>query len=128
MTSNKPYLIRAIHDWIIDNNLTPYLLVNAAYPKIQVPMNYVKDGKIILNISLQACRGLLIDNENIVFAARFDGHTEQICFPPAAVIAIYAQENGKGMEFGIEIEPLSENDGKTKTKKPLLTLVKNNDK
>ncbi len=129
MTTNKSYLIRAIYDWIIDNNCTPYLLVNADYPGVQVPLVYVNDGQIILNISLQACRGLHLDNEKILFTACFSGKTEQIFLPPAAVLAIYANENGRGMEFAIEAEenlplPPSGNDGNKKNK-PFLTLVKN---
>lgn len=128
MTSNKPYLIRAMYDWIIDNDLTPYLLVNAEYPNVQVPFTYVENGKIILNISLKACRGLQLDNEQIGFSARFSGQVEQVMLSPAAVLAIYANENGRGMEFDIEHEdvtpPPTGSDGKKKNK-PFLTLVKN---
>lgn len=129
MTPNKPYLIRAIYDWIVDNNLTPYILVNADYPGVQVPAAHVNNGRIVLNISPQACRGLHLENDRIVFTARFSGQTVQIFVIPAAVIAIYAKENGRGMEFGIEtIEPPPhppaskfEHRGKPK---PALTLVK----
>lgn len=128
MTSNKPYLIRAIHEWIADNHLTPYLLVNADYPGVQVPLEHVNNGRIVLNISHNACRGLHIANDRIVFTARFSGVTVQIYVVPAAVLAIYAKENGRGMEFGEEYneeassshpEPPPE-----KTRKPALTLVK----
>lgn len=73
MTSNKPYLIRAMYDWIVDNDLTPYLLVNAEYPRVEVPQEYVNGGRIILNISPKSCRGLHLENDRIVFTTRFSG-------------------------------------------------------
>ncbi|VEG91058.1 ClpXP protease specificity-enhancing factor [Legionella spiritensis] len=130
MSSNKPYLIRAIYDWIVDNNLTPYILVDAEYPGVQVPEAHVNGGKIILNISPQACRGLHLENDRIIFTARFSGQTVQIVVVPAAVIAIYARENGRGMEFGVEYDEakspdLTSESSKMKAKsKPSLTLVK----
>ena len=130
MTSNKPYLIRAIYDWIVDNNLTPYILVNADYPGVQVPQEHVSGGRIVLNISPKACRGLHLENDRIVFTARFAGQSVQIFVLPMAVLAIYAKENGRGMEFGHEYEepppaPASTIDKKSKDRsKPSLTLVK----
>lgn len=130
MTSNKPYLIRAIYDWIVDNNLTPHILVNAHYPGVQVPQEHVSNGRIVLNISPQACRGLHLENDRIVFSARFSGVTIQIFVIPAAVFAIYAKENGRGMEFGEEYNeppPLAPPPSGTESKgrsKPALTLVK----
>ncbi|MGQ3892125.1 ClpXP protease specificity-enhancing factor [Legionella sp. CNM-4043-24] len=130
MTSNKPYLIRAIYDWIVDNSLTPYILVNAEYPGVEVPQEHVNNGKIVLNISPQACRGLHLDNDKIVFTARFSGLTVQIFVLPGAVLAIYAKENGRGMEFGEEYneppppETTSITDAARKRNKPALTLVK----
>lgn len=99
MTSNKPYLIRAIYDWIVDNGQTPYLLVNALAPGVQVPANHISDGRIVLNISPNACRGLHLENDNILFTARFSGEATQISVDPSAVLAIYSKENGRGMEF-----------------------------
>lgn len=133
MTSNKPYFIRALYDWIVDNELTPYLLVSADYPGVEVPQEYVNHGKIILDISPLACRGLHLENDRIVFSARFSGRTIQIFLPPAAVLAIYAQENGRGMEFDIDadesVSGVSTEETltavKTKSRaKPTLTLVK----
>ena len=132
MTSNKPYLIRAIYDWIVDNELTPYILVNADYPNVQVPQEHVNGGRIVLNISPKACRGLHLENDRIVFTARFSGQSVQIFVLPAAVLAIYAQENGRGMEFGDEYNddlppprPPSTTSSETKERgKPALTLVK----
>lgn len=102
MTSSKPYLIRAIYEWIIDNHLTPYLMVNASVEGVQVPQDFVEDGSIVLNISPPACRGLHIENDRIVFSARFGEAALQVCVPPIAVMAIYAKENGRGMVFGQE--------------------------
>lgn len=96
---SRPYLIRAMYEWINDNRLTPYLMVNAKLPGVQVPEEYVEDGRIILNISPDACRGLHLENDRIVFSAQFGGAPKQIFVPPAAVLAIYAKENGKGMMF-----------------------------
>lgn len=128
MTSNKPYLIRAIYDWILDNNCTPYILVNANYPELQLPRDFVKDGRIILNISPMACRGLHLNTDRIVFTARFSGKAEQVVVYPAAVLAIYAKENGSGMEFGDDDSSPPPADTSTssggKKGKPQLTLVK----
>lgn len=99
MISLKPYLIRAIYDWIVDNNFTPYLLVNAESEGVVVPRQYVQDGKIVLNLRPQAVHGLALGNHNIVFNARFGGSPMQVDVPIRAVLAIYAQENGKGMIF-----------------------------
>src|SRR3990167_4340286 len=106
MTSNRPYLIRAIYDWIVDNDLTPYLLVNAAFPGVEVPQEHVNGGRIVLNISPKASRWLHLENDRILFTARFSGLATQIFVNPAAVLAIYAKENGRGMEFGEEYDNL----------------------
>lgn len=104
MTSSKPYLIRSIYQWIIDNELTPYIVVNAQFLGLQVPEQYIEDGRIVLNISPRACRGLHLENDRIVFSARFSGLAMQIFVPPAAVMAVYAKENGRGMVFTEEEE------------------------
>lgn len=133
MTSNKPYLIRAMFDWIVDNNLTPYLLVNAEYPNVEVPQEHVNGGRIVLNISPKASRGLHLDNDKILFTARFSGIATQIVLNPAAVLAIYAKENGRGMEFEEDYDVLPptpskasqfSSSGKTSPNKPSLRLVK----
>lgn len=132
MTSNRPYLIRAIYEWIVDNDLTPYLLVNAEFPGVEVPQEHVNGGRIVLNVSPKASRGLHLENDRIVFTARFSGLATQIFVNPAAVLAIYAKENGRGMEFGDDYDALvptapptpsssSENKGRGK---PALKLVK----
>lgn len=135
MTSNKPYLIRAIYDWIVDNHMTPYIVVDAGFEGVQVPQQHINNGRIILNISPNASRGLHLENDRIVFTARFSGETMQIVVIPAAVLAIYAKENGRGMEFGDEYHQqhppeLVESTPAAVTKihrKPSLTLVKSTD-
>jgi len=130
MTSNKPYFIRALYDWIVDNDLTPYLLVNAEAPGVEVPQEHVSGGRIVLNVSPSACRGLHMENDRIVFTARFSGQVTQIAVNPGAVLAIYAKENGRGMEFGEEYDNLPTKpstpspQGQPARKRPALTLVK----
>lgn len=128
MTSNKPYLLRALYDWIVDNDLTPYLVVDAMYPEVQVPQEHVNGGQIVLNISPSACRGLHLENDRILFTARFSGITVQIYVPPNAVMAIYAKENGRGMEFSVERPTQAQVDDaktpSTRAPKPKLQLVK----
>lgn len=102
MTSNRPYLLRAIYDWISDNGLTPYVLVDAVQPGVQVPLQSVKDGQIVLNIAMRAVRDLDLGNDRVSFQARFSGVNQQVYFPLQAVLAIYAQENGQGMMFPVE--------------------------
>lgn len=102
MTSSRPYLIRAIHEWILDNDLTPHIVVNVEAQGVRVPQEYVKDGQISLNISAAAVHGLSLDNDWIVFDARFGGKSFQVSVPTGAVIAIFARENGAGMSFGEE--------------------------
>lgn len=127
MTSSRPYLIRSIYDWIVDNGLTPYILVDAEYPGVEIPLEFVSGGRVILNISPEACRGLHLDNERIVFTTRFSGRTVQLALGPGAVMAIYAQENGRGMEFGAEdgdLPPTTDANVSQGSKKPALRLVK----
>lgn len=99
MTTTRPYLIRAFYEWIADNNCTPYIAVDTNYPGVEVPTEYVEDGRIILNISMGAVRGLKLDNGYIGFNAQFGGRGRDIFVPVQAVIAVYAKENGKGMVF-----------------------------
>lgn len=105
MNSSKPYIIRALHEWITDNKLTPYVAVDATVPYTAVPQEYVKDGQIILNISYDAAAVLNISNEAIQFDATFNQVKFQVYVPMAAVQAIYAQENGQGMAFEKEDTP-----------------------
>ncbi|AWB69111.1 ClpXP protease specificity-enhancing factor [Saccharobesus litoralis] len=108
MTSCKPYLVRAMYEWIQDNNCTPYIVVNAEYPYVQVPREYVKDGQIVLNISSQSTGALNMNNEDIEFNARFGGQARHIIIPVGAVLYIYARETGEGMPF--PPEPVDEDE------------------
>lgn len=108
MTPLKPYLIRSIYEWIIDNDCTPHLLVDATHKKAVLPMQFVEDGKIVLNIKPAAVDALLLGNEEIEFNARFSGKSMYILAPMKAVLAIYAKESGKGMVF--DVEGVDEND------------------
>ena len=102
MNSNKPYLLRAVYEWILDNKVTPHIVIHADNPEANVPLQYVEDGKIILNISPTAAQNLLIDNDGVSFNARFAGKPFSIYAPIAAVLALYANENGEGMMFEVE--------------------------
>jgi stringent starvation protein B len=102
MNSSRPYLLRAIYDWIVDNQLTPYLLVNAELPDVQVPREYVNNGKIMLNIAPQAVQGLSMSGDELSFNARFSGKPTFVSLPMSAALAIYARENGRGMVFNDE--------------------------
>jgi stringent starvation protein B len=102
MTPLKPYLIRSIYDWIIDNQLTPHLLVDSENYESVLPQDYIENGKIVLNIRPEAIQGLILGNDEIQFSARFSGESIHIVTPTAAVLAIYAKENGKGMIFDQE--------------------------
>lgn len=97
MSSNRPYLLRALYEWINDNNLTPYILADATYPDVLVPKSSVKDGKVVLNIAMRAVAALELGNEALSFSARFSGASQSIYIPVEAIIAIYAQETGQGM-------------------------------
>ena len=104
VSSRRPYLIRAIYEWVLDNNLTPHLLVAADAEGVQVPAQFItEDGKITINVSPAAVRGLRMDNDYIHFSARFSGQPYDVSVPPGAVLALYARENGEGMLFG-EVE------------------------
>ncbi len=100
MTSSRPYLLRAIYEWIVDNGLTPYLLVNADHPDVQVPVEHVNSGKIILNVAPGAVQSLDLGAADVSFNARFGGRPMTVFFPVSAVLAVYARENGRGMVFG----------------------------
>lgn len=102
MTSNRPYLIRALYEWIADNDMTPHLLVDAERPDVVVPRDYVVDGRIVLNVAASAVQGLVLGNEAILFSARFGGRPFPVELPIAAVVGIYARENGQGMLFAEE--------------------------
>lgn len=103
-TSRRPYLLRAMHEWMTDNGQTPHVVVDAAVEGVVVPRQYVRDGKIVLNVSYAATAGLLLRNDAISFSARFGGAPFEVRLPVAAVLGIYARETGQGMIFS-EDEP-----------------------
>ena len=131
MTSTRPYLVRAIREWALDNGLTPQILVDADAEGVTVPDAYVKDGKIVLNIHDQAVNNLELGNDNVSFSARFGSKAIQIDVPIAAVLAIFARENGQGVFFQAEDEPGDDPAAPTDTapankkssKRPRLKLV-----
>jgi stringent starvation protein B len=129
MTSSQSYLLRAIYEWIIDNDMTPYILVNADMENTHVPRQYIENGKIVLNLAPQAVNDLQLTNEFVMFNARFSGKSMEVSLPIAAVLAIYAKENGQGMVFsdGDDNQPPPTEpspDGQDKEKKSHLKLVK----
>ena len=99
MTSSRPYLLRAVYEWIADNGLTPQIVVDAQHEQVRVPTAYVREGKIVLNVSSTAVRGLSLGNERVEFSARFGGTPFDVCVPVGAVLGIMARENGTGMSF-----------------------------
>jgi stringent starvation protein B len=147
MTSNRPYIARALYDWILDNDCTPYILVDAVRKGVEVPREYVKDGQIVLNVSPSAVRAMHMGDDIITFDGRFGGEALTIVVPVEALMAIYARENGQGMVFevgpyveeetadhpGLESVSLSEElaevteeteDQKKPPRKPFLKVVK----
>lgn len=99
MKTSRPYLIRAMHEWILDCDLTPYALVDANHADVIIPNEYIEDGKILLNVSPGATQNLNLGNDFVLFSARFNGKSMEVSFPVEAVLAIYAKENGRGMMF-----------------------------
>jgi stringent starvation protein B len=133
MTPLKPYLIRSIYEWILDNELTPHLLVDANHNQAVLPQQFIQDGRIILNVRPAAVEALSLGNEAIEFNTRFSGKSTYIYVPVTAVMAIYAKENGKGMVFEIDESqndeppppPLTESPGPSNPKtKPNLRILK----
>jgi stringent starvation protein B len=99
MTSNRPYLVRAFYEWLVDNGQTPYLLVEVADSSVEVPQQFVEEGRITLNVGPSAVRHLELGNEYISFNARFEGKPMDVLFPTPSVLGIYAKESGSGMLF-----------------------------
>lgn len=131
MTSSKPYMIRAIYEWVVDNDCTPYILVNAMVAGVEVPQQFVQDGQIVLNISPSAVVGLDVGNDELGFRGRFGGVAQEVRVPVSAVLGIYARENGQGMLFDAE-EPGPDGPpsggekpkAKSSSSKPTLKVVK----
>ncbi|MFK7865189.1 MAG: ClpXP protease specificity-enhancing factor [Pseudohongiellaceae bacterium] len=102
MSSSRPFIVRALYDWILENGCTPYILVNAFGDDVEVPMEHAKDGQIVLNISPMAVQALLIKDHALQFEGRFAGIPKLVYVPTAAILGIYAKENGQGMIFDAE--------------------------
>lgn len=117
MTSSKPYLIIALQEWILDNGMTPHLLINTSIEGVSVPVDYVKSNQIVLSIHPTSIHNLDMSNDVISFSASFNGSSFNIVLPMRAIVSIYAKESGKGMVFKDD-EP-----DKTEIKKPGLRLV-----
>lgn len=99
LSSRRPYLLRAMHEWLTDNTQTPHLVVDAGVDGVQVPRQYVRDGKIVLNVSYEATSGLLLKNDWVSFGARFGGVAHEVRVPMRAILGIYSRESGQGMVF-----------------------------
>ncbi|MBA3562876.1 MAG: ClpXP protease specificity-enhancing factor [Gammaproteobacteria bacterium] len=126
--SRRPYLIRAMHEWMVDNGQTPHLVIDASIQGVDVPRKYVEDGKIILNVGTDATRSLRLGNDFVEFEARFGGAPQQVRVPMHAVLGIYARETGQGMLFtepepGASDKPAADGPS-SKTKPPHLKIIK----
>lgn len=128
MTPSRPYIMRALYEWIVDNDCTPYVLVDATPEGVEVPVQFVKDGQIVLNISPSAVVDLNISNDAVYFNGRFGGVATDVYVPIAAVVGIYARENGQGMVFEPEESPEPPDDSPPEPDKsegrPSLKIVK----
>ena len=121
--STKPYLIRALYQWCIDNALTPYVAVFVDH-SVDVPQEYVNQGEIVLNISPAACQAIVIDNESIQFKARFSGVPKEIYLPLTHIMAIYSRENNQGMSFPVNISQVKEDAGTTEKQSEVKETIK----
>ena len=133
LPSKRPYLLRAMHEWMTECGHTPHVIVDAERSGSQVPRAYVKDGKIVLNLSASATQRLRLGNEDVEFDARFSGVVHHVHFPISAVLGIYARETGEGMVFSEQDlgpeppsrpTPAEEGSGPTTSKRPQLKVVK----
>ncbi len=130
LSPRRPYLLRAFYDWLLDNQLTPHLVVDVTLPGVQVPMEYARDGQIVLNIAPRAVGNLELANDEVRFNARFGGVPRQVSVPLAAVLAIYARENGAGTMFEPEaaydemaLESADEDTGLAPDDEPVMSVI-----
>lgn len=124
MTSNRPYLLRALYQWVVDNGMTPHILVDATDPEAVLPLEHAQDGRIVLNISPMAVPDLVIADDMVGFQTRFAGRSFAVRAPIRAVLAIYARENGKGMVFPPETPDTNSPAPEGGDKRPALRVVK----
>jgi len=132
MIGKKPYLLRALHEWIVDNGWTPHLVVDTETNPVSVPEGYAKDGFIVLNISMGAVQGLELGNDMVSFSARFSGKSFSIWFPIESVAGIYARENNEGLQFvvsKVDVDSADEEEAvaDAMTSRPSLELATPND-
>ncbi|MBW9398810.1 ClpXP protease specificity-enhancing factor [Leclercia sp. EC_58] len=130
LSPRRPYLLRAFYEWLLDNQLTPHLVVDVTLPGVQVPMEYARDGQIVLNIAPRAVGGLELANDEVRFNARFGGVPRQVSVPLAAVLAIYARENGAGTMFepeaayDVDVASLNDEHGATESEsEPVMSII-----
>ncbi|WP_133631579.1 ClpXP protease specificity-enhancing factor [Enterobacter sp. OV724] len=134
LSPRRPYLLRAFYEWLLDNQLTPHLVVDVTLPGVQVPMEYARDGQIVLNIAPRAVGNLELSNDEVSFNARFGGVPRQVSVPLAAVLAVYARENGAGTMFEPEaaydedVVSLNDEDGSTGSESETVMSVIDGDK
>jgi stringent starvation protein B len=126
LSRQRPYLLRAMHEWMTDNALTPHIVVDATAVNLNLPADHVRDNRIVLNVSYAATRGLAIGNEAVSFEARFGGVPRSLTVPIDVVLGIYARENGQGMVFAEETgtAPPPDDSGPPSDRKPSLRVVK----
>lgn len=125
-TPKRPYLLRAFYEWIVDNGLTPHILVDARSDQVRVPRQFVKNGNIVLNISMSAANNLMMRNDEITFNARFGGKAFSIWLPIWAVMAIYSRETQEGISFPAdEYDELMHAVKQTQSRRPTLSAVPN---
>lgn len=129
-TPKRPYLLRAFYEWIVDNGMTPHVLVDARSPHVKVPRQFVKDGSIVLNVSMTAANNLMMDNDSITFNARFSGKAFAVYLPMSSVMAIYSRETQDGISFAPDeytqpdVSEASEEDVQSK---PSLAVILDNE-
>jgi stringent starvation protein B len=124
MSTSRPYLIRALYEWIVDNQMTPYLLVDSDMEEVVAPRQYAQDGKIVLNIAPDAVQTLKLGNEYVEFSARFSGKAMDVVIPISATMAIYSRENGRGMVFNDDGGDETPPDGSGSTDKQVRSHLK----
>ena len=125
MKSSRPYLLRGLYDWIVDNGCTPHVIVDAELPGVAVPTEYVKDGQIVLNLSPTAVIELQLGDDAVSFNGRFGGNPMDIYIPMAAILGIYARENGQGMAFEQEDDDLPPEGGDDTTRERVTSAPTN---
>ena len=134
LSPRRPYLLRAFYEWLLDNQLTPHLVVDVTLPGVSVPMEYARDGQIVLNIAPRAVGNVELANDEVRFNARFGGVPRQVSVPLAAVLAVYARENGAGTMFEPEaaydedVASLNDEDGSTASESETVMSIIDGDK